>query len=47
MARRVMLDLSRGRVASAPAIDLLKAYVARQKGGWLEKIVKERFKIKL
>jgi gamma-polyglutamate synthase len=47
MARRVMLDLSKGRIASVQAIDLLKAYVARQKGGWLERLVKERLKIKL
>ena len=47
MARRVMRDLSLGRIGSARAIDLLKAFTARQKGGWLERIVKERFKIKL
>lgn len=47
MARAVMRDLSLGRMASARAIDILKAHTARQKGGWLERVAKERLKLKL
>lgn len=46
-ARRIMKDLSLNRVSSARAGEMLKHFHFRQKGGWLEKLVKDKLGLKL